>query len=241
MTRTEWLCRRQSSLIGMILSILNPGITFLLAYLIYSDWGDGHVENIWLSIFIGILHWDIFSSITSNCVESIVGKAHLLKSFDFNFLFTFLSNYLMSLMLIVVEVILFVIITFFAVESSFEMIFLYFISLLFFLGFMLCVSFILSICRVYFVDTTYIWPILLKILFISTPVLYDPMLLPSKYNYFLMINPLYHFIILLKYCFQGDVYLPFFSLSYMFFWFGLVAALSYILILKVRYRVMEKL
>ncbi len=241
LTKTEWLLKRQSTPIGLVISLINPGVTFLIAYLIYSDRGVGLTQNFWLSIFIAIIHWELFTSVTSQCLNSYFVKSSLLNSFNFSIITPVLSHFFAAVAALSIEVFLFIIIVILSTHPSLEMISTYLLSLFSFSIFTLFTCFLISIARIYIQDLQYIWPVILRILFIASPVLYEPMFLPEKHNFYLMINPLYHFITLLKYSFQGDIYLPYFSIKYILFFTTTVIVVTVVVINKLKYKMMKSL
>lgn len=241
LAKTEWLLKRQSSPTGLIVSLLNPAVTFLIAYLIYSDRGAGITQNFWLSIFISIIHWEFFTAITSQCLNSYIVKSSFLNSFNFNIITPVLCHFFAAVTSLSIEILLFILIVIFSINPTLEMFLTYLISLFVFSVFTLFTSILISVLRLYIQDLQYIWPIILRMLFIASPVLYEPMVLTEKYNFYLMINPLYHFINILKYSFQGDVYRPYFSVKYILGFTTILAIATTLTFNKLKYEIMKKL
>ncbi len=239
--KAEWLGKRQSSFWGMVLSLLNPLMTFVIAYFVYSKMGRGIVDNYWLSICVGILHWNIFSSVTNNCVGCYKAHGDVLSGFVLWPISPLLAHFFASVIRSFFEVVLFIVIIAIFIGISWKTFFVYLSIMLLFYLLSFFVSLLISLTRVFFQDVEYVWPLVLRILFIASPILYDPMIVDEKYHAVLEINPLYHILLMLKGCFQGSVYSSYYNVSYVIVFIGVIVAATSLLYCKLRFKLVERL
>jgi ABC-2 type transport system permease protein len=186
--------RYRGSVLGYFWSMMNPLLTMLILWAVFSHLMKYQMPNFSLFLLSGILTWNFFLQSLSIGVNSILHSGGLLKKVStpaFIFPLATVASCLVNFFLALVP---FVIISLILQQPlrlsliSLPMVWLPYI--LFTFGCALALASINVIYR----DVAHVIDPLLQITFYATPVIYPIEAIPEKYRYLLQFNPLNHFV-----------------------------------------------
>jgi len=190
--KVEFKLRNEGSYLGIIWYLLNPILTFILLYLVFSDRLGLKIEKYSLYLFLGIIMFNFFQGTTNEACSSIKNNGNILKSINFPRESLVLAIVLRNIFSHFFEIIIFFIIAIFF-KISFISLFYYFLILLMFSFFVFGFSLILGSLCIYFFDLDNIWSFATRMLWFATPIFYS-IGGQVKLFYVNLINPLYYFI-----------------------------------------------
>lgn len=180
----------QSSVLGFAWSLLNPLLMMLVLYAVFSNVFKFQEEHFALYLLIGIIGWRFFSLGTTTAMTSIVGKPSLVtKIFIPREVLTFsmtMSAFVSSILEFAVLIPLLLIL---GASVSATILLFPAVHLLYFIM-VYGISLILASLYVYFRDLNQIWDILLQMGIYTAPIIYPLSLVPQKYMFYYMLNPI---------------------------------------------------
>jgi ABC-type polysaccharide/polyol phosphate export permease len=189
--------RYKSSALGFAWSLLNP-LLFLAIFLLVFRHAFPQVPNYPVFALSGLVFWAFFSTSTGHVLGALVENAGVLKSMAVPPLAFPLAQILAGLFNLLLSFIPFAfILAAFGWRPQFVHLLVLPITALlgvfaFGLGLALCAL------NVYFRDIGLLWSALLPALFYLTPIAYPPDLVPDGLRWVAALNPLYHFIGLVR-------------------------------------------
>lgn len=179
-----------SSVLGFAWSMLNPLLMMLVLYFVFSNVFKMTQEHFALYILIGLTGWRFFAFGTSIGMSSIVGKASLVTKIfiprEILTLSVVLSALISSLLEFLVLIPLMVI---FGVIPSLTILLFPLLHILYF-PIIYGIALGLASLYVYYRDLNQIWEVLLQIGFFLSPIVYPLSLIPEKYKFYYMLNPI---------------------------------------------------
>jgi ABC-2 type transport system permease protein len=145
-------------------------------------------------LLAGITLFNFISEATNNALISITGNAPLITKVYLPMYIFPIAKVISSsinLFLSMIPMLLMVVITGSPINLYTPLIF---INLLLALVFCIGLGFVLATLMTLFRDTQFLWSIVLLIWMYATPIFYPVSIIPAKYAFIYMLNPLYHFI-----------------------------------------------
>lgn len=190
----DFKTKYKRSALGVLWSFLNPLMTMMVLYFVFSTLFISDVENYPVYLLSGLICWNFFSEATTMCLQSIVGNAPLItKVYVPKYIYP-LSRVMSSLVNFFLAFIpLFVVMVITKVPFKIEFVLLLFGIICLFL-FALGVGMILASSMVFFRDTQFLWGVLSMLWMYLTPVFYMDSIIPEKFMTVYKLNPLYHII-----------------------------------------------
>ena len=185
--------RYKNSILGFLWSLLNP-IMYLIIFSFVFGSVFNDIDRYPLYALTGLFFWSFFSSTTIQVIESIINSAGVLKSINVPTIAFPLGGLLSSLLSLFLTLIPYLVMMFiFGMKAGWE--FLMFIPLLItFSMFTLGVSLMLTSMNVYFRDIQIAWSTFMPAIFYATPIAYTFNIIPAKYKFIALLNPLYYYI-----------------------------------------------
>jgi lipopolysaccharide transport system permease protein len=178
-----------SSVLGFAWSMLNPLLMMLVLYFVFSNIFKSQ-ENFVVYLLVGILAWRFFTIGTTSAMFSIVGKSSLVTKIYIPREILTLSAAISSLISSTLEfVVLIPLLMILGAKVSFTVVMFPMVHLMYFL-IIYGVSLILASLYVYYRDLNQIWDIVLQVGFFLSPIIYPLSLVPSKYEFYYMLNPI---------------------------------------------------
>ena len=190
----DFKTKYKRSVLGILWSFLNPLLTMVVQYMIFSTVFKSDISNFPAYLLIGIVSFNFFSEACGMALTSILGNASLIKKVympKYIYPLTRVISSVVNLLISLIPMVLVCVITGIRFHKSA-------ILALFFLGcvviFTLGLGLLLSSAMVFFRDTQFLWGVMAMIWMYVTPIFYPENILPDNLKFIHQINPLYHFI-----------------------------------------------
>lgn len=208
--------RYKRSVLGYVWSMLNPLMMMIVLSLAFSKILGTHIEDYPVFLFVGMLSFQFFSQTVTGCLGIIANTIKIIDQipapkylFPTSVAVSNLINLLLSLVpLLIIAIYFDRPLTWTVVLFPLILLPLFFASV----GFAL----IFSVANVFFEDTQHLTGIFLQCLYFLSPILYGPEFLPDQLIPWIMFNPIFYVIEMMRDVFfhgQGiDVYIYFYSL-----------------------------
>ncbi len=182
--------RYRNSILGVGWSFLEPLLILSILNLVFSTILINSIENFPIFLILSLTMYNMFTRSTSMSVESMLGKAGIIKSvYVKREVFAISANLTAFLMMLIESTIVVVFIIVFQFTPTITVVFLpVFVILL--AIFSLGISFPLSALNVRFRDVRVIWTVLMQALFFLTPIFYMIDFLPKPISEIVRLNPL---------------------------------------------------
>lgn len=195
LVKRDFKTKYKRSVLGVFWSFLNPLLTMLVQYIVFSTIFSTGVANYPVYLLSGIVMFNFFNEACSIGLTSITGNSSLItKVYVPKFIYP-LARVLSSLVNLVMSLIPLFIVTFatgLLPKPSFILILYPIICLM---VFTLGISYLLSTMMVFFRDTQFIWNVLIMIWLYATPIFYTENIIPSAtIRKLYHCNPMYQFI-----------------------------------------------
>lgn len=190
----DFRTKYKRSVLGMFWSFLNPLLTMLVQYFVFSTIFKSDIPNFAAYLIIGTVMFNFFSEACGMALGSIVGNASLITKVympKYIYPLTRVMSSMVNLGISLIPMLIVCVITGVRFQKS-AVLGIYFLVCL--TIFSLGVGLLLSASMVFFRDTQFLWGVLTMIWMYSTPIFYPETILPEEFRFVLRINPLYHFL-----------------------------------------------
>ncbi len=184
-----------NSVLGFAWSMLNPLMMLLVLFFVFSNVFKQQ-QNFAVYMLIGLLAWRFFSIGTMSALNSIVGKPSLVTKIfiprQILTLSTTLSSLISSVLefLVLIPLIIVLAVVFHQnIGLNITIILFPVIQVLFFF-IIYGLALLLASTYVYFRDLNQIWDVLLQLGMFLSPIVYPLSIIPNKYVFFYMLNPI---------------------------------------------------
>lgn len=190
----DFKTKYRRSVLGVFWSFLNPLLTMLVQYVVFSTLFSSSIPHYPVYLLSGIVLFNFFNETTSVGMTSITSNAPLItKVYVPKYIYP-LSRMLSSTINVALSLIpLFLVAICTGVYPAFSWLLLVF-NLLCLMGFSLGISYILSTLMVYFRDTQFLWSVVSMIWMYCTPIFYPESIIPASLLSIYRLNPLYQLI-----------------------------------------------
>ena len=190
----DFKVKYKSSALGMIWSFLNPLLTMLVYFFVFSTIFQNNIENFPAYLITGIIVFNYFSEATSLGMTSIVGNGGLItKVYIPKYIFP-LSKILSSAINLCISTIpMLVIILLSGIPLQKSMLLLP-VAMLFLMMFSLGIGLILATMNTFFRDTQFLWSVLITLWSFLTPIFYPASIIPPQFFSIYQMNPMYHMV-----------------------------------------------
>lgn len=190
----DFKTKYKRSVLGVLWSLLNPLLTMLVQYIVFSELFRWDIDNYAVYLLIGTVMFNFFSEATSQALISITGNAGLITK-------VYLPKYIFPLSKILsscinlgfafVALIAIVLVQGLHINRYYPLMLFGFLCMLFF-----CIGMglILSAMMVYFRDTQFLYGVVITLWTYLTPLFYPESILPERFMVVMECNPMYHFI-----------------------------------------------
>ena len=194
----DFKTKYKRSVLGVVWSFLNPLLTMLVQYVVFSTLFKSDIPNFALYLLIGIVCFNFFSEATSMCLMSIVGNASLITKvympkyiYPVTRVLSSTINFLLALVpLFVVMLITWAPFRPVIILLPLGLVCLFFIAL--------GIGMLLSSAMVFFRDTQFLWGVISMLWMYATPIFYPESIIAEKYMTLYKMNPLYHVVRFLR-------------------------------------------
>lgn len=181
-------------MLGIVWSFLNPLLTMLVQYVVFSTIFKSDIPNFPVYLLTGIVLFNFFSEACSMGITSILGNASLItKVYVPKYIYpvTRVLSSGINMLFSLVPLLLMIFLTKTALTPAI-------LLLPFALACLICfctgMVLVLSAAMVFFRDTQFLWNVLSMIWMYATPIFYPESIIPARFLTIYKLNPLYHFI-----------------------------------------------
>lgn len=190
----DFKTKYKRSVLGVLWSFLNPLLTMVVQYIVFSTLFKADIDNFPVYLLTGIVCFNFFSEATGMSLTSITGNASLITKVympKYIYPLTRTMSSAINLLLSLIPLFLAVLVTGERVTPAFLLL-IFGIVCLFFLS--LGVGMILASGMVFFRDTQFLWNVVSMLWMYMTPIFYPETIVPAKFMPIYKLNPLYHII-----------------------------------------------
>ena len=186
------------SVLGVFWSFLNPLLTMMVQYFVFSTIFKSSIDNFIVYLLSGIIMFNFFGESIGLGLSSIVDNAHLINKVYMPKIIYPLSRVLSSLINLVISLVPLVIVMIVTGVPLTKSMFLIPIGFMCLLVFCLGLSLLLSSSMVFFRDTMFLWNVLSTLWMYLTPTFYPVDIIPEKWLAIYQLNPMYQYITFLR-------------------------------------------
>lgn len=184
---------RQSAL-GVLWSVLNPLLTTLVMFIVFSQMFRNNTEHYIVYLLCGIVMWNYFADASSVGLESITINAPIInKVYVPRYIFP-ISRAISSFVNLLISLIPMAIVCLFSGIRFTKALLLVPIPLAMLFIFVCGMSLLLATCHVFFRDTQFLWGVMRMMWTYLTPLFYTEDIIPAQFIHLYHMNPMYQFI-----------------------------------------------
>lgn len=190
----DFKTKYKRSIFGVFWSFLNPLLTMIVQFLVFSTLFTSNTKNYPVYLLTGVVCFSFFNECTAMCLTSISGNSRLLtKVYIPKYIFPLTRTISSVINLLISLAPLAIVCLIMKIELTPQaLLFLFFLVCL--IIFSLGVGMFLSALMVFFRDIQFLWSVITQIWMYATPIFYAAEIIPEKYQFIVRYNPLYHFI-----------------------------------------------
>lgn len=186
--------RYKRSILGVAWTMINPLITTLILYIIFSQIFETNIPNFAIYLLSGLLLWNFFAQSSVAAMRDLVWNSSLLQRVSIPksvFALAAVGTGLVNLLLAFIP--LFLVLAFSGAKFTYSMFFVP-VSLLIASLFTLGIGLGLSALAVFFTDIVDMYNILLLAWMYLTPIFYPIEILAPKFHWLIYSNPMYYIL-----------------------------------------------
>lgn len=190
----DFKTKYKRSVLGIFWSFLNPLLTMLVQYLVFSTLFRNDIPNFAAYLIIGTVLFNFFSEACGMTLTSVLSNASLITKVyipKYIYPLTRTMSSAVNLSISLAPMLIVCLATGVAFQKS-TVLALYFFACL--IIFSLGLGMMLATFMVFFRDTQFLWGVLNMIWMYATPIFYPETILPDRLKMVLRLNPLYHFL-----------------------------------------------
>ena len=194
----QFKVRYKRSVLGVLWSVVNPMLTMLVQFFVFTLVFKSAIPNYIVYLIIGITFFSFYSEATGNGMLSIIANVQLIKKVYVPKYIYPISQVLSAAINFGISLILMFSISFITgIRPNMYMLLIpYAIICVFMLN--IGVSLLLCTGMTFFNDVQFIYSVLLTALNYATPMFWDISMIPSKYLWIFKLNPMADIIIFVR-------------------------------------------
>lgn len=196
----DFKTKYKRSFLGMVWSFLNPLLTMMVQYFVFSTIFRADIPFYAAYLLIGVVLFNFFNEVCNMSLFSILGNASLITKVympKYIYPLTRVLSSVINLGIALIPMVLVCLITGVQFKKS-AILALFFILCL--MIFCMGMAFLLSSAMVFFRDTQFLWSVFSMLWMYATPIFYPESILPEDFRFVLKVNPLYHFLKSVRIC-----------------------------------------
>lgn len=190
----DFKTKYKRSILGMFWSFLNPLLTMIVQYFVFSTIFKSDIQNYPTYLLIGIVCFNFFSEACSMALTSILGNASLITKVympKYIYPLTRVVSSVVNLGISLIPLVIVAVVTGVQFQQSAVLAIFFLICLIIF---SMGLGMLLSTSMVFFRDTQFLWGVFSMMWMYATPIFYPESILPDNFKVILEINPLYYFL-----------------------------------------------
>jgi ABC-2 type transport system permease protein len=190
----DFKTKYKRSVLGYLWSFLNPLLTMLVQYIVFSTIFKSGIENYPVYLLSGIILFNFFSEAVGQGLGSIINNASLITKVyvpKYIYPITKVASTSINLFISLIPLLLVMLMTGVRITPALLLLPFVLACLLLF-----CTGMVLMLCAamVFFRDTQYLWGIASMIWMYATPLFYPENIIPSHFRFIQTFNPMYHMV-----------------------------------------------
>lgn len=190
----DFKTKYKRSVLGILWSFLNPLLTMMVQYIVFSTLFKSDIPNFPLYLLTGIVCYNFFNEASSMALTSIVGNASLItKVYVPKYIYPISRVLSSGINLLLSMIPLFAVMLLTGTPFRPALLLLPF-GLICLMAFSIGVGFVLSTAMVFFRDTQFLWGVVSMLWMYATPIVYPESIIGEQYVLLFKCNPLYHII-----------------------------------------------
>lgn len=190
----DFKTKYKRSMLGYLWSFLNPLLSMLVQYVVFSTLFRSDIENFPVYLLSGIILFNFFSDAVGQGLGAIVQNASLItKVYVPKYIYPVTKVISCSVNLIISVLPLFIVM-FLTGQNFTKAVFLLPFPLICLLIFCIGLSLLLCSAMVFFRDTQYLWGIISLAWTYATPIFYPAEIIPPQFAFIQKLNPMFHYI-----------------------------------------------
>ncbi len=201
----DFKTKYKRSVLGVFWSFLNPLLTMLVQYFVFSTIFKSDIPNFAAYLIIGTVTFNFFNEACGMSLTSIVGNAGLITKVyvpKYIYPLTRVMSSMVNLAISLIPMLIVCLMTGVELRKS-AILAVYFLLCL--VIFSLGLGLLLSTSMVFFRDTQFLWGVMSMMWMYATPIFYPETIIPEKLRFVHAFNPLYHFLKNVRLCVLGGV------------------------------------
>ena len=190
----DFKTKYKRSVLGVLWSFLNPLMTMMVQYIVFSTLFKSDIPNFAVYLLIGIVCFSFFSEATTMSLTSIVGNASLITKVyvpKYIYPLTRVMSSTINFGLSLLPLLAVLLITRTPIRPAILLL-PFGVCCLFALA--LGVGMLLASAMVFFRDTQFLWGVVSMLWMYATPIFYPESIIPDQFMPIFKMNPLYHII-----------------------------------------------
>lgn len=196
----DFKVKYKRSALGVGWSILNPLLTMLVQYVVFSTLFSNGTKNYPVYLLTGVVFFSFFNEAINMGMTSIVNNAALIKKVYMPKYIYPVSRVLSSLINLGTSMIPLVAVMLLTKTWPRPAMLLLIFDILCLIVFVTGMSLLLSTCMTFFQDTLFLWSVASMIWMYMTPIFYMDTIIPEKFLHIYHMNPLYQYINFARIC-----------------------------------------
>jgi ABC-2 type transport system permease protein len=194
----DFKTKYKRSVLGVLWSFLNPLLTMLVQYVVFSTIFKQDIPNFLLYLLPAVISFSFFTESVGLGLNSIVGNSSLiLKVYMPKYIYP-VTRVLSSSINLAISLIPLLIMILATGTPFTKALLLLPIGLLFLIVFCMGMSMLLSTSMVFFRDTQFLWTVLSMMWMYMTPIFYPDIIIPVESLTIYRLNPMYQYISFLR-------------------------------------------
>ncbi len=190
----DFKTKYKRSVLGVLWSFLNPLLTMMVQYVVFSTLFRSDIPNFALYLLSGTVCFSLFNEATNMALSSIVGNASLIMKVyvpKYIYPLTRVMSSMINFLLSLIPLFGVMLVTHTPVRLS---ILLLPLPVLCLFALSLGVGMFLASAMVFFRDTQFLWGVASMLLMYLTPIFYPETIIPAGLMPIYKCNPLYHIL-----------------------------------------------
>lgn len=194
----DFQTKYKRSVLGVLWSFLNPLMTMMVQYVVFSTLFRSNIEKYPLYLLTGIITFNFFNEATNGASNSIVWNTSLITKVYIPKIIYPVCQILFSTINLLISFILLLIVMLLTRTYPTPAFLLVPYGILCLVLFCTGVGLVLATCTVFFKDTQFLWGVFTMVWMYMTPIFYPESIIPERFLALYRLNPLYQFVTFLR-------------------------------------------
>lgn len=194
----DFKTKYKRSVLGVLWSFLNPLMTMLVQYVVFSTLFRSDIEKYPLYLLTGIIAFNFFNEATQEASRSIVANTPLITKVYIPKLIYPVCSVCFSTINLLISFILLIVVMLLTLSFPTPAFLLVPFGILCLVAFAAGIGMILATYTVFFKDIQFLWNIFTMLWMYATPIFYPESIIPERFLPIYRMNPLYQFVTFLR-------------------------------------------